>query len=79
MYTVLYMSSHRTQIYLTAAQKKLLDDEGRRQGRSMAELIREAVNQYLAHRKPDPTSALDASFGACKTIAVPKRDEWDRG
>ena len=77
LYTLLYMSI-RTQIYLTDEQRRLLDERAIREGRSLADLIREAVDRFL---QGDSTreDALKASFGASPDFEVPDRDEWDRG
>ena len=45
----------------------------------MAELVREALDAYLANRGADPTQALDSTYGALPSLKVPSRDEWDRG
>ena len=72
-------AARRTQVYLTADQRKRLDERRRRERRTLAELIRQAVDAYLAERSADPAAALDASFGALPKLEVPSRDEWDRG
>jgi predicted DNA-binding protein len=79
LYTVLYMAATRTQVYLTAEQRTRLDALGRREGKPLAELVREAVDEYLDHTVPDAQAALDATFGTLPDIEVPSRDEWDRG
>lgn len=79
LYTALYMSATRTQIYLTSEQRKRLDALSVRTGRTLADLIREAVDGYLAGGPSDPAESLAATFGALPAIAVPSRDEWDRG
>lgn len=78
MYTALYMAATRTQIYLTSAQRDQLDALGHREGKALAELVREAVDAYLAHVEPDCEPALDATYGALPKLDVPSRDEWDR-
>lgn len=78
LYTALYMAATRTQIYLTAEQRERLDALGHREGKALAELVREAVDEYLGHTLPDPGGALDATFGALPRLDVPSRDEWDR-
>ena len=78
LYTPLYMSSVRTQIYLTDDQRKRLDLRSRRTGAPMARMIREAVDTYLADDKPDVEAALDATFGTIPDLVVPARSEWDR-
>jgi len=73
------MSATRTQIYLTAEQRKKLDVRGRREDKTLAQLIREAVDQYLENEIGDPDEALAATFGALPDLRVPDRSEWDRG
>ena len=77
MYTALYMSTTRTQIYLTQEQRERLDALVRRDERSLAELIREAVDDYLQQEAPDPAGALRNTFGIAPDFEVPSRDEWD--
>jgi len=72
------MAARRTQIYLTAEQRKRLDDRRRRERRTLAELVRQAIDAYLADRSADPVSALNDTFGALPRLEVPSRDEWDR-
>jgi len=72
------MAARRTQIYLTAEQRKRLDERRRRERRTLAELVREAVDAYLADRSIDPATALDSTFAALPKLEVPSRDEWER-
>ena len=78
MYTAVYMASKRTQLYLTEEQRRRLDDMGARKGKKMAEMVREAVEVYLAAPHADVVAALDATFGTAPDIEIPSRDEWDR-
>lgn len=78
MYNALYMAARRTQIYLTQEQRRRLDERRRRERRPMAELVREALDAYLAGGGSDPVQALDSTFGALPRLNVPSRDEWDR-
>lgn len=78
LYTALYMPRTRTQIYLTDEQRRRLDQRARRSGASLAHMIREAVDAYLAHDQPDAQAALDETFGTLPDLEVPGRDEWDR-
>lgn len=71
------MSATRTQVYLTSDQRRRLDERGRREGRSLAHMVREAVDAYLAS-EPDRQAALDATFGAIPDLEVPSRAEWER-
>ena len=80
LYTVLYMPALRTQVYLTREQRRKLDARGKREGKSLAALVREALDAYLAERKPEDVQAiLDRTFGSMPNLLVPSRDEWDRG
>jgi hypothetical protein len=78
LYAALYMASLRTQIYLTGDQRRKLDERARRQGRTLAHIIREAVDEYLADA-PDVEEALRETYGSVPDLSVPSRDEWDRG
>lgn len=79
LYTVLYMASTRTQIYLTDAQRRLLDERGHRTGAPLARMIREAVDVYLLEDRPDPDAVLDETFGTLPALELPSRNEWDDG
>ena len=78
MYTALYMASTRTQIYLTVDQRRRLDEIALREGKAMAEVVREAIDAFLAAAPAPPKDALDATFGIAPSLRVPTRDEWDR-
>lgn len=78
LYNALYMAARRTQVYLTQEQRRRLDERRRRERRPLAELIREALDGYLTDRAPDPTDALDSTFGTLPRLKVHSRDEWDR-
>jgi predicted DNA-binding protein len=69
----------RTQVYLTADQRARLDELRERDGKSLAQLVREALDAYIAESAADPTDALSATFGAAPGFTAPGRDEWDRG
>lgn len=56
---------HRTQITLTDSQYARLRDESARSGRSLAELVRRALDErYDAVSKSDRLRLLDSAFGA---------------
>jgi hypothetical protein len=78
LYSVLYMAATRTQIYLTAEQRRRLDERGQLEGKGLATLIRDAVDRYLA-TPPGTERALDQTFGSLPDLEVPSRGEWDRG
>jgi predicted DNA-binding protein len=72
------MAAIRTQIYLTQDQRDRLDALGRRDGKPLAALVRDAVDEYLDRAAPDADAALADTFGALPALDVPSRDEWDR-
>jgi len=72
------MASMRTQIYLTDEQRTRLDVLGKREGKALAALVRDAVDEYLDHSVPDAETALAATFGVLPELEVPSRDEWER-
>lgn len=73
------MSATRTQVYLTEDQRRRIDQLARADGITLAEVVRRALDRYLADERPDGTTALAATFGADPGAAAPDRDEWDRG
>jgi predicted DNA-binding protein len=68
---------YRTQIYLTAEQRAKLDALRRRDGRSMADHVRAAVDAYVAEEMVDVDEALDATFGSITDMTIPSREAWD--
>ena len=48
------MLNHRTQIYLEPGQYELLRSRARREGKTLASLIREALDEYLAGKAAQP-------------------------
>jgi len=75
---LLYMAALRTQIYLTSEQRRELDSISERDGSSLAELIREAVDEYLGVRPAHVDTVLEDSFGAIPAASAPPRSEWDK-
>ncbi len=73
------MSATRTQVYLSKEQRQLVDEAAVTDGVTMAEIVRRAVDAYLAERVPDAAAALAATFATTPDADVPSRDEWDRG
>jgi hypothetical protein len=71
------MSATRTQIYLTEAQRELIDRIAQSEGVAMAEVVRRALDAYLTS-EVDPAAALGATFGVIPDLDVPSRDEWRR-
>lgn len=79
MYTALYMSATRTQIYLTPELRARIDDVMVREHKSLAQIVREALERYLDSSGPNAEAALASTFGTMPGLAVPPRDEWERG
>jgi len=72
------MPATRTQVYLTEAQRRGVDEIAAGEGVTLAEVVRRAVDRYLETELPDPEDALAVTFGADPDASVPSRDEWDR-
>lgn len=79
LYVVLYMGATRTQIYLTAEQRKKIDARRRREHKTLAAIVRDAIDAYLSapEPRPDYQKALDETFGSMPDLVVPSRDEWE--
>jgi hypothetical protein len=73
------MSATRTQVYFTEEQRRRLDALAKREGKTLAEVVREAVDAYVAQAPPDLEVVLDETFGSIPDLEVPARSEWDRG
>jgi hypothetical protein len=73
------MSATRTQVYFTEQQRQALDELAARDGKSLAEVVREAVDAYLVQSPSDPEAVLDETFGSIPGLEIPARSEWDRG
>ena len=70
------MSATRTQIYLHSSQRRRLDEIAGARGSSLASVVREAVELYIAQAPVDPTTALESTFGAAPEAQIPERDDW---
>ena len=64
----------RTQIQLSDEQKKRLDELSRARGKSVAALIREAVDRLLASRQPDRTTLYRRALDVVGRYEAGKRD-----
>jgi hypothetical protein len=60
------MPRQATQIYLTPEQHRAVQESARATGRSMAEVIRQLVDQHLVTEGPPPTDLSDLA-GAVRT------------
>jgi len=72
------MPAMRTQIYLTDEQRELIDRIAQSEGLTLAEVVHRAIDAYLSV-EVDPTTALEATFGAAPEIVMPSRDDRGRG
>jgi Ribbon-helix-helix protein, copG family len=76
------MSATRTQVYLSEAQRAALDERARVERKTMAHVIRDAVDTYLAADLDavGRDRVLAETFGSCPGLGerVPSRQEWDR-
>ena len=72
------MPSTRTQIYLTQDQRRRIDAVSEAEGVTLAEVVRRAVDAYLAGTNTDVEAVLTETFGADPDASYPDRDGWDR-
>jgi hypothetical protein len=73
------MPATRTQIYLTEEQRRRLDAWAKREGKTLAQVIRDAVDAYVTEDPPALEAVLRESFGSIPDLEMPSRGEWDRG
>ena len=66
-------------MYFTEEQRRRLDAKARREGKTLAAVVREAVDAYVAETPVDLDAVLDETFGSMPDLEVPDRDDWDRG
>ena len=72
------MAALRTQVYLSQEQRRRIDAVAEAEGVTLAEVVRRALDIYLADIDVDPQRALAKTFGADPHAQHPERDEWDR-
>ncbi len=74
------MPSLRIEVHLTPEQRRRLDERAKRDRRSRAAIVRDALDAYLLPNAPvEREAALTGTFGALPTLHVPSRNEWGRG
>jgi Arc/MetJ-type ribon-helix-helix transcriptional regulator len=81
------MAATRTQVYLTQEQRDRIEDLRAHDGRTLAEVIRAALDEYLATHGPEAAErdllerqrVLEATFGIAPDFPYPDRSDWDRG
>jgi len=77
LYAVLYMPATRTQVYLTKEQRQKLDSRRRRERKTLAAVVRDAIDAYVGKEKPaDLRKTLEQTFGVAPKFSVPSRNEW---
>jgi len=68
------MGAIRTQIYLTERQRKALDARRRRERKTLAAVIRDAIDAYIGTPATAETQRIvDASFGSIPDFKIPPR------
>ena len=76
------MSATRTQVYLTEEQRAGLDRRAEAERTTMAQVIRAAIDRYLADDLSDSARehVLEETFASRPAFGsrVPSRDEWAR-
>jgi Arc/MetJ-type ribon-helix-helix transcriptional regulator len=81
------MAATRTQVYLTQEQRDQIETLRARDGRTLAEVIRSALDEYLEthgraaeeKQRAERQRVLDETFGAIPDFPYPDRSDWDRG
>jgi Arc/MetJ-type ribon-helix-helix transcriptional regulator len=76
----------RTQVYLTTDQRRQIDELRARDGRTLAEVVRAALDEYLdthgrdavRRERVEMQRVLDETFGIAPDLPYPNRDEQDR-
>lgn len=64
------MAATRTQIYFTQEQCQSLDALAKRQGKTLAGVVRAAVDAYVAQAPGDLDLVLDEAFGSMPDLEV---------
>lgn len=82
MYTAFYLERgfilERTQIYLTKEQKKALKTIATQKQTPLAEVVREAVEQYIAEQKPSTAERISKAKGLWKDRQDLNAAEYER-
>ncbi|MGC2374318.1 MAG: CopG family transcriptional regulator [Solirubrobacteraceae bacterium] len=80
------MAATRTQVYLTEDQRREIEELRASDGRTLAEVVRAALDEYLAThgpaaadtRRAEMQRVFDDAFGSMPDLEVPPREEWNR-
>jgi hypothetical protein len=81
------MAATRTQVYFTEEQRRQIEELRAHDGRSLAEVVRAALDEYLAvHGRQaadrdlaERQRVLEQTFGSIPDFPYPDRSDWDRG
>ncbi len=73
------MPAVRTQIYLSAEQRRRIDSIVEAEGVSLAAVVRRALDAYLDAAAPAAEVTLASTFGSIPNLVTPDRSEWERG
>lgn len=81
------MAATRTQVYLTEEQRRQIEELRARDGRTLAEVVRAALDEYLEthggeareRERAETKRILDETFGIAPDFPYPDRSDWDRG
>jgi Arc/MetJ-type ribon-helix-helix transcriptional regulator len=81
------MAATRTQVYLTEDQRRQIEELRARDGRTLAEVVRAALDDYLATHGREAADRelaerqriLNETFGSMPDFPYPDRSDWDRG
>jgi predicted transcriptional regulator len=73
------MSATRTQVYFSPQQRDQLDALAKRDGKTLAAVVREAVDAYVGRESPNLQGTLDESFASLPDFEAATRSDWDRG
>ncbi len=80
------MAATRTQVYLTEDQRREIEALRASDGRTLAAVIRAALDEYLAthgraameRERAETQRVFDEAFGSMPDLEVPPREEWNR-
>jgi hypothetical protein len=80
------MAATRTQVYLTTEQRQQIEELRAHDGRTLAQVVRAALDEYLAthgrlaadRELAERQRVLDETFGCMPDLEVPPREQWDR-
>lgn len=66
-------------MYFTQEQRRRLDAQARREGKTLAQVVREAVDAHVGEEPLALAVVLDETFGSMPDFESPSRGDWNRG